>query len=751
MLKKKRVFISLLIIMLCISLLGCNEEVVSEDTATPETMDEVEATPIEAKPTPTPQPTTNPFADMITNGDFSSGYSDWYIFTQGGTGEFVESDGTAIVPVKRTGSVEWGVQPYHDGVQLSNGCTYKFTMDIKSSIERTIKIRIQKNGSPYTGYLEEIITIGPELETFEFVFEMTEPTDPACRLVINLGQFDGVILEAHEVEFDNVSLKLNDGIPDSFEINDGNVPNIRINQLGYKTTDKKIAVFADIDNGADTYAVVDEDGEIAYTGNISPGIKDYNSGEVVGLGDFTELTTEGTYYIQVEGYETSYKFDISNDVYNDVFDASLKMFYYQRCGSEITQEYAGEFAHGECHTQDATVYGTNTKLDVTGGWHDAGDYGRYITPAAKAVIDLLLSYEAFPESFTDSIGIPESGNGIPDALDEVKYELDFMFKMQDSVSGGVYHKVTPEAFAEIVMPDETFDPSIICPISAVATGDFAAVMAKASTIYSDFDQEYADKCLEAAQYAWQWLENNPDEHGFENPEEIQTGEYKDYTSKDERMWAAAELYSATGDQVYHDFVKSSEIRTGMGWKKVGMYGMFAYLSLPEDMRDTELYEVIKSTLLEETELLYLNTKEDMYGLTLTKDDYVWGSNMNVANNAMLLLIAHEYSGNDEYIDIAFEHLNYLLGKNALARSYITGYGENAAAHPHHRMTESVGKAFDGLVIGGPNKNLQDPYAQTLLAGRAPAKCYADSEQSFSTNEITIYWNSPVVYLIGYFK
>ena len=136
----------------------------------------------------------------------------------------------------------------------------------------------------------------------------------------------------------------------------------------------------------------------------------------------------------------------------------------QRCGMELTADIAGDFAHPACHTDIATVYGTDEQIDVTGGWHDAGDYGRYVVPGAKTVADLFLSYEESEAANGDDFGIPESGNGVPDLLDEARYELEFFFKMQAD-NGGVYHKVTCAVFPETVMPQDETDPLIICPIS----------------------------------------------------------------------------------------------------------------------------------------------------------------------------------------------------------------------------------------------------------------------------------------------
>lgn len=171
------------------------------------------------------------------------------------------------------------------------------------------------------------------------------------------------------------------------------------------------------------------------------------------------------------------------------------MLYLQRCGTKVEDD---KFGHPSCHDSIATIYKTDQKIDVSGGWHDAGDYGRYVVAAAKAVADLMYAYEANPEIYSDNIGIPESGNGTPDILDEVRYELEWMLKMQDKSDGGVYHKVTCDTFPGYVMPEKETKPLIVMPKSTTATADFAASMAMAYEFYKDIDADFAAKCLDAA-------------------------------------------------------------------------------------------------------------------------------------------------------------------------------------------------------------------------------------------------------------
>ena len=187
---------------------------------------------------------------------------------------------------------------------------------------------------------------------------------------------------------------------------------------------------------------------------------------------------------------------------------------------------AGDFAHPVCHNTLARIYPTDRYIDVSGGWHDAGDYGRYVVPGAKTVADILLAYMHYPHAFDDNLGIPESGNGIPDVLDEARYELEWLLKMQDKETGGVYHKVTGASFPGFVMPEDETEELILSPISLTATGDFAAVLAMAVPIYESLDLDFATKMKEAALFAWDYLAANKSFYGFMNPPSIATGEVR---------------------------------------------------------------------------------------------------------------------------------------------------------------------------------------------------------------------------------
>lgn len=527
---------------------------------------------------------------------------------------------------------------------------------------------------------------------------------------------------------------------------------ITVNQIGYPVDGEKIAVFT---GAGHDFQVVDVDhGNVVFEGKPGAPRFDKASGDTVHTGDFSEVHAVGRYRIEQGDGITSASFIISDKPYHELQQGLLKAFYYYRCGVELTEEYAGDWKHKACHTAEGIVYGeTERRLDCSGGWHDAGDYGKYSGPGAKAIADLLLAYELYPSAFVSAIPIPESDGHTPDVLLECKVELDWLFKMQDIVTGGVFHKLTTLSFPDLdVMPEEDTADLYFSPVSATATGDFAGVMAMAARVYQPFDSAYAKKCLNAATLAWEWLVQHPDVPGFTNPPEISTGEYGDRNDKDERYWAAAELYRTTGNEEYHQAVlqlaQLSFPKYSLGWADMGGYGTLAYLLNDEDQADRALYASLKEGLIAEAERLVKLSREDGYRISLKEEDYIWGSNMLVMNNAMLLLLAEYFSDDSSFADCALDHLHYLMGRNVLDISYVTGFGDRSVMHPHHRPSvgDHVADPVPGLVSGGPDRGLHDEYVVEHLQGKPAAQCFADHELSYSTNEVTIYWNSPAVFV-----
>ncbi len=528
---------------------------------------------------------------------------------------------------------------------------------------------------------------------------------------------------------------------------------IVIDQIGYLPEATKEAVFINGQEG-EYFQVVDiEEKKVVYTGKLDKKGYSVADEQESCIGDFSMVTKPGHYKVIGDKGE-SYAFSIGQDVYKEVFNAAMKFFYYQRCGTKLTEEYAGAWKHDACHTEKATIYGTDKKIDVSGGWHDAGDYGRYVVPIAKTVADLMLAYESNPEAFGDDLEIPESGNGVPDVLDEVKYQLEWLLKMQDPESGGVYHKVTCRDFPGFVKPEEETDELIVCPITTTATGDFAAAMSIGYTTYKTINPDFANQCLQAAESAWTYLEQTPPMI-VSNPEGIVTGAYDDGYDYDERIWANVELFRATGDLKYHKLLEG--VAPGLenekmeevcyGWRDVITYAMDRYLSCME--ADEEICKVLLDYKQRYIEALLEQMQQDPYHITNEASDYYWGSNMYILGRGMLLDEAYQKDKENQILrNYAIEQVHYCLGKNPLNRVYVTGYGSLYPQNPHHRLSIAAKQTIPGMLVGGANKYLDDACAKEKLNAQPAGKCYIDDYESYSTNEVAIYWNSSLVYALA---
>lgn len=539
---------------------------------------------------------------------------------------------------------------------------------------------------------------------------------------------------------------------------------IYVDQLGYFPNSKKIAIST---KPCNFQIIRVEDQVSVFDGSVCEKTSDSASGDDTYKIDFSPLTKEGEYYVLAGNNGKSPNFHIGKDIYRNLQIDMSRCLYYQRCGTELKSEHAGIYTHSACHTDDAIMLDDyinkkeNPKTyEVKGGWHDAGDFGRYVTAGSVAVAHMLYAYELYPDSFGDSLNIPESGNGIPDILNECRYELEWLFKMQGK-DGGVFHKLTAFNHAPFIMPEDDHDRFLIFPVSSFATADFAAVMALAARIYRKFDEGFASRCLDASFKATDWLRANP-YRDFHNPPGCNTGSYGDDADIDERLWAAAELlridpsrrdeYVAKVTELTDDFVT----KTDFGWADVSGFASLSILTDPNhSMGMVEAH--YKNVVEKEASRLLCILKKSGYLLAMEKDDFVWGSNMVVANRAILFILASRIFDEKiehKFLDAAMDHLHYLLGRNALGLSFITGEGSRAYSHPHNRVTASDGidAPMPGWVSGGPLKTPMDPtIKEAIPEGTPPMKCYVDDIGSYSSNEITIYWNSPVIFMCACFN
>lgn len=541
---------------------------------------------------------------------------------------------------------------------------------------------------------------------------------------------------------------------------------VSVNQAGYLPDQKKLVYAYD---DADSFYVIDASaGATKFRGKLTRSYaKDAATGLFVCMGDFSALNTDGTYKVATSSSDTSSAFRIAYDVFDDVFRASLKGFYFQRCGSLFPTQNAGQYARGICHANDAAYHsstGKNGSKAVTGGWHDAGDYGKYVVSAGITVGTLLMAYEMFPARVgADDLNIPESGNSVPDILDEARYELDWLLEMQDPADGGVYFKVTSANFEGFVAPEQALLTRYIYRKSTAAAGDFAAVTAMAARIYRPFDSVFADKCLNASRLAWQYLQSNTaivPPGGFLNPPGTNTGQYGDSDDSDERLWAASELFASTGDDAYNTYFSGNYDARGlisyaMDWRVVREIAQVEYLRVGGATADSAVKSQIMRSLQDYCSKLVSVASADGFNTTLALSDYYWGSNSVALNNAVLLIAGYTVTGNAAYYDTALEQLNYVLGCNMHDMSFVTGIGTKPPMHIHHRPSAADGIAapVPGFIAGGANANItNDPVlAAAFTKASPPAACYVDDQGSYASNEIAINWNAPLVFVAGFFN
>jgi len=538
---------------------------------------------------------------------------------------------------------------------------------------------------------------------------------------------------------------------------------IRVDQVGYTSSAPKVAMVVNVGATGAFSVVRASDGTSVSTGTLGPPKRDADSGDLVRVADFSGLTADGTYYLDVAGVGRSYPFIVGRDVYHRAYYLAARSYYGQRCGTavDLGPEFPG-YKHDACHLNGAyhPSSGKSGPHPSAGGWHDAGDYGRYVVNSGIATSTLLLAYQHFARRVQRvSLDIPESKNTTPDLLDEARWNLDWMLSMQD-IDGGVWPKQTSEAFPGFVKPEDDKSVSYVIGTghepfkSTCATADLAATAAIASRLFREFDPAYADRTLAAAKSAYEWADRNPKEI-FKNPPGVSTGEYGDADCSDERFWAAAELWNTTGLAVYDRYVTThyDEFLPALrpvgppGWGSVAPLGLWSY-ALGVGGK-TPVVNAIKEATFAAADAIVERTASDGYRVSLAWKDYVWGSNAVAANYAMQLLMADRMRHDPRYVNAALDNLHYLLGRNGLGLSFVTQVGANAVLNPHHRPSAADDNVlpWPGLLSGGPNGRRQDP-AMRKLPELPPAKMFLDEQASYATNEVAINWNAPLVFVLA---
>lgn len=478
------------------------------------------------------------------------------------------------------------------------------------------------------------------------------------------------------------------------------------------------------------------------------------------LVDFSELSKAGTYQAYIGDEAVGYPIIVSDNAYEAIGKAALKFFYFQRSSTELTEEFAGKYARAAGHPDTAVRYHESTGIidnistfNGAKGWYDAGDYGKYIVNSGITTYTLLQLYRLNEDYFKSlNLNIPESKNDVPDILDEIRWNLEWMLTMQD-VDGGIFHKLTTKNFCGEIMPEKDKSVRFAIGKSITATWNFVAVMALAADIYKPYDEAFAEKCVRAAEKAYYWGTLNPNAK-FVQPSGVGTGTYSDNSATDERIWAAAELFRISKNETIK--AKFQEVplfhsRTSLPtWSTTFMLTSYTVSTNPTifDKADVDSARI---------QVLGLGDKivdllnDNGYGVAMDGKDFNWGSNSFAANKGMALIYSYILTKEQKYLDAAVGLLDYLMGRNPLDMSYLTGYGVNQVMHPHHRPStaDTVEAPVPGMLSGGPNPAATDIKSCGNVDYRdesAPAKSFYDNKCSYASNEVAINWNAPFAFL-----
>ncbi|MEO1064917.1 MAG: glycoside hydrolase family 9 protein [Actinomycetota bacterium] len=573
----------------------------------------------------------------------------------------------------------------------------------------------------------------------------------------------------------------------------GTLPLIVVDQFGYRPGGEKVAVLVDRGSGVPAQVEVRRvtDGEVVLTGTSrewNGGAVDGQSGDRGAWFDFTSVASPGTYeLVDPATGSRSDRFVIADDVYDELLDQALLVFWRNRGNVAHSGPTAGPW------TSPVTLVGSDqdraarwvddpradTARDLSGGWYDAGDTNRYVTFASAPVHQLLAAYRDAPDVFDDDLGIPESGNGIPDVLDEVRVELEWVERMANP-DGSVLLKVGFRGYAggTPILADDT-RPRFYEEACSSSTIAAAGMFAHGAVVFADVDADWAAQLRGRALAAWDRFVAGPIETDCD-PQLVNAGDADMPAAQQigEAVTAAAYLFDLTGEARFSEYVGDHLAQT-QPWTDGGFgrydpeqtEALIHYRSLPD--ADSAIVARIEQRAREVAGFvdMYGSTERSLYRSYLPDPQYHWGSNMVNANTGVANLLLEQLGVGDDGSRRARAeaHLANLHGVNPVGLVYLSamdGFGAERSVTELYHFAFGDGTPFDrvgrdredlggigpapGYVVGGPNANYSGPAA--ALQGRPPAASYLDwndsDEASWEISEPAIYYQSAYVRLLA---
>ncbi|ADG74413.1 glycoside hydrolase family 9 [Cellulomonas flavigena DSM 20109] len=727
-------------------------------------------------------------SELLPHTSFAEGLGPWGLY---GTGDPVFADGEMCVEVPGGYSNPWDAGLSFTGLPIEEGENYVLTLTGRTEPATPVRVIVGEGGGTYRMVLEQSSApLGTEATTLTYPFtantSFPADGDAPGQVAIHLGKTAGYTFCLSEV-----SLSTSATPPPPYEPDTG--PRVRVNQVGYLPFGPKRATLVTDATEAVAWQLLGADGDEVADGESQPVGADASSGENVHVIDFSDVTATGEGLTLVADGETSHPFAIDADLYAQLRYDALNYFYLARSGIDIEasivgEEYAREAGHvGVAPNQGDTEvpcigprdyydgWTCDYTLDVTGGWYDAGDHGKYVVNGGISVAQLLATYErtlhvegASTEALADgTLNLPEHGNGVPDVLDEARWELEWMLKMvapSGEYAGMVHHKIHDEGWTGLpLMPADDPQARSLHRPSTAATLNLAAVAAQGARLFSEYDQEFADTLLAVARSTYEAALAHPDVYAPGAAGSDGGGPYDDSDVSDEFYWAAAELYVTTGEARYATDLTANPHHTGdvfpaggFYWGGVAALGRLTLATVPNDLPDRD---EVQASVVAAAGRYVAAQQEHPWGSVYSPDGgvYAWGSNSSVANILVVVGTAYDLTGDVTYQRAALEGLDYLFGRNALNQSYVTDWGTTTSQNQHsrwfaHQLDPALPNPPKGSLAGGPNSQVStwDPTMQsTLSADCPPATCYLDEISSWASNEITVNWNSALSWVASF--
>ena len=733
--------------------------------------------------------------EQIVNGTFD-GPAGW----EGYPAATFAGQGCDTVPA---GTGAYAAAIKQSGVTMLPGETYELSYRASSTADGYLRVVVQ--GGPEVNYAAALpsakLDLTPTLTAYSTTFTVPATASFPQGTTLEFSQDIGNDV-AYTFCLDDVSLR-GGAAPPVYTPQVG--PRVKVDQEAYLPAGPKGATLVTDATTPLPWQLHDAAGATVASGTTTPRGVDPTAGENVQTIDFSAYRTPGTDLTLVADGETSHAFDIGSAAFERLRDDAMTFFYTNRSGIAIDDSLEPGYGRAAGHVgvspnlgdtavpcqalgddsqkllvaQGDQPWTCDYTTDVTGGWYDAGDHGKYVVNGGIAVAQLMQQFErqknaaSADGALTDaSLRIPEAGNKVPDVLDEARWELEFFLRMQvpagRPLAGMAYHKVADTDWTGLPLdPAADPQPRVLYRPSTAATLNLAATAAQGARLFSPYDKAFAARLLAASRTAYAAAAAHPalyaptaDATLDPNPG---SGPYDDHDVRDEFYWAATELYLTTGEKAYAAAVAASPwasadpfTPSGFDWFNLAGLARLDLATVPNKLPGRA---AARTSVLRAADRYLADQASQPFGQAYAPDGglYTWGSNSNQLNNMQVIGTAYDLTGAATYREGVERGMDYLLGRNALGQSYITGYGDQDSHNQHtrlyaHELDARLPNPPAGSIAGGPNSTTTttgDPVTGSILAGCPAQFCYIDEIGAYSVNEITVNWNAPLAWVASF--